>query len=78
MVKRAVILGYDAVSPLGTDMKTQWENAAGGKSGIGPLTRFPLTDEFPVRIAGEVAEWDASPYPFLSPRNPVPMDFPCF
>jgi 3-oxoacyl-[acyl-carrier-protein] synthase II len=78
MVKRAVILGYDAVSPLGTDMETQWENAAGGKSGIGPLTRFPLTDEFPVRIAGQVGEWDASPYPFLSPRKLAQWASPIF
>ena len=56
MVKNAVILGYDAVSPLGTDMETQWKNAVGGKSGIGPLKRFPLSGEFPVRISGEVAE----------------------
>ena len=78
MVKSAVILGYDAVSPLGTDMETQWENAIGGKSGIGPLTRFPLTDEFPVRIAGQVADWDASPYPFLSPRNLAQWTSPIF
>ena len=78
MVENAVILGYDAVSPLGTDMETQWENAVGGKSGIGPLTRFPLTDDFPVRIAGEVAAWDASPYPFLSPRNLAQWTSPVF
>ena len=59
-------------------METQWENAVGGKSGIGPLTRFPLTDDFPVRIAGEVADWDASPYPFLSPRNLAQWTSPVF
>ena len=78
MVKSAVILGYDAVSPLGTNMEAQWKNAVGGKSGIGPLTRFPLTDEFPVRIAGEVTDWDASPYPFLSPRNLAQWTSPIF
>jgi len=78
MVKKAVILGYDMVSPLGTEMNAQWENALKGKSGIGPLTRFPLNDAFPVRIAGEVGAWDASPYPFLSPRNMAQWTSPVF
>ena len=37
--KRPVILGYDAVSPLGTDMERQWQRAVQGESGIGELTR---------------------------------------
>ncbi len=67
--KKAVIVGYDAVSPLGTEMATQWARAIRGESGIGALTRFPLKDEFPVNIAGEVEEIDTAEYPFLSPRN---------
>lgn len=78
MVKKAVILGYDAVSPLGTDMETQWERAVRGESGVGPLTRFPMTEGFPVRIAGQVGEWDASPYPFLSPRKLAQWTSPIF
>ncbi len=42
--KKAVIVGYDAVSPLGTEMDIQWARAIRGESGIGALTRFPLTD----------------------------------
>jgi len=53
-------------------LKVNRENAVGGKSGVGPLKRFPLSDEFPVRIAGEVAEWDASPYP-LALMRPDPF-----
>lgn len=67
--KKAVIVGYDAVSPLGTDLSTQWDRALRGESGIGKLTRFALTDDFPVRIAGEVDDIDTDPYPFLSPRS---------
>jgi 3-oxoacyl-[acyl-carrier-protein] synthase II len=78
MVDRAVVLGYDAVSPLGTDLETQWERAVRGESGVGPLTRFPLTEDFPVRIAGQVAERDATPYPFLSPRNLAQWTSPIF
>ena len=76
--KKAVILGYDAVSPLGTDLRTQWEKACAGTSGIGELTRFPLTDDFPVRIAGQVDDIDTTPYPFLSPRQLALWPSPIF
>ena len=66
--KTAVIAGFDAVSPLGTELPVQWDRALKGRSGIGPLTRFPLTEDFPVRVAGQVAPFDPAPYPFLSPR----------
>ena len=66
--KTAVIAGFDAVSPLGTKLSAQWERALKGKSGIGPLTRFPMADDFPVRIAGQVPDFDPAPYPFLSQR----------
>ncbi len=64
-----VIVGYDMVSPLGTDLERQWRRAAAGESGIGPLTRFAVDDAFPVDIAGEVPDVDVGAYPFLSPRK---------
>ena len=75
---RPVILGYDAVSPLGTDLDEQWKRAAAGESGVGELTRFPLRERFPVRIAGQVAEIDITPYPFLRPREMVHWTSPLF
>ena len=76
--KKAVIVGYDAVSPLGTEMAAQWDRAIRGESGIGALTRFPLTDDFPVNIAGEVADIDTADYPFLSPRKLALWPSPIF
>ena len=76
--KSAVILGYDAVSPLGTDMASQWDKAVRGQSGIGALTRFALTDDFPVRVAGQVPDIDTGPYPFLSPRSLALWPSPIF
>ncbi len=67
--KRPVIVGYDAVSPLGTEMEAQWHRAVAGESGVRELTRFPLREGFPVRIAGQVDEIDVSPYPFLRARE---------
>jgi 3-oxoacyl-[acyl-carrier-protein] synthase II len=75
---KSVIVGWDMVSPLGTDLEEQWTRAAGGVSGIGPLTRFARTDDFPVAIAGQVPDWDARPYPFLGPRQMAHWTSPIF
>lgn len=66
---RPVIVGFDAVSPLGIDLDEQWQRALRGESGIGPLTRFPLSEDFPVRIAGQAPSIDHLSYPFLKPRE---------
>jgi 3-oxoacyl-[acyl-carrier-protein] synthase II len=51
---RPVLLGWDGVSSMGIDWPEQWRRARAGESGIGPLTRFPLRPDSPVRIAGQV------------------------
>ncbi len=76
--KDAVIVGYDAISPLGSDLAKQWQQALAGKSGIGPLTRFPLPDKFPVHIAGQVPDIDDEDYPFLSARHQAAWSSPIF
>lgn len=76
--KKAVIVGYDMVSPLGVDLETQWERALRGDSGIAALTRFPVPSDFPVRVAGQVPDFDVSPYPFLSPRQLAHWTSPIF
>ncbi len=78
MSKKTLILGYDMVSSLGTDLETQWQRAVRGESGVRPLTRFPLTDEFPVRVAGQVGDVDVKPYPFLQPREMAHWTSPIF
>jgi 3-oxoacyl-[acyl-carrier-protein] synthase II len=67
-MKKTVVVGYDAVSALGTDLETQWTRALKGESGIKALNRFPVKDTFPVHIAGQVDEVDTSSYSFLSSR----------
>jgi 3-oxoacyl-[acyl-carrier-protein] synthase II len=75
---KTVILGYDAVSSLGTDLESQWQKAVRGESGIGYLSRFPLAADFPVRVAGQVADVDTRPYPFLQPREMAHWTSPIF
>lgn len=73
-----VIIGFDAISPLGLDLEQQWQAVLEGKSGIGPLTRFRLAEDFPVRIAGQVEDIDHLPYPYLKPREQVKWTSPIF
>ncbi len=76
--KKAVIIGYDAISPLGIELRTQWSRAVKGESGIGELTRFPLSEKFPVRVAGQVDDIDSTPYPFLKHRELAQWKSPIF
>lgn len=73
-----VIIGYDAVSPLGSDLEQQWQRALAGESGIATLSRFPLADDFPVRIAGQVPDIDDEDYPFLTARHLAAWSSPVF
>jgi 3-oxoacyl-[acyl-carrier-protein] synthase II len=76
--KTAVVIGCDAVSPLGIDLEAQWQDALDGKSGIGPLTRFETPPDFPVPIAGQVADIDHLNYAFLKPREQARWISPLF
>src|SRR4051812_11661599 len=51
--RRVVITGMGVQSPLGSDLPSFWENVTAGKSGIGPITLFDVT-EYDCRFAGEV------------------------
>jgi len=73
-----VILGYDAVTALGSDMESGWQKALTGTSGIAPLTRFPIDDEFPVRIAGQAPDIDDLDFPFLTARHKASWTSPVF
>lgn len=59
--KRVVITGLAAISPLGNDYVTSWENLLAGKSGIGPITCFDAS-AFDARIAGELKNFNAEDY----------------
>lgn len=60
-MRRVVVTGLGAVSPIGNDVKTLWDNALKGVSGVGPVTRFDASD-FGCKIAAEVKDFDVSAY----------------
>ncbi|MBI3241600.1 MAG: beta-ketoacyl-ACP synthase II [Chloroflexi bacterium] len=54
---KVVVTGLGAVSPLGLDVETTWAAAAGGKSGVGPITRFDASHH-ETKFAAEVKGFD--------------------
>lgn len=62
-MRRVVITGLGAVTPLGENVKEYWEGLINGKSGIDIIKRFdPVAYNLPVLIAGEVKNIDYSKY----------------
>ncbi|MEK3799724.1 beta-ketoacyl-ACP synthase II [Peribacillus sp. FSL H8-0477] len=59
--RRVVVTGIGAVTPLGNDAETTWDNIVAGKSGIGPLTRLNA-EEFPAKVAAEVKDFNIEQY----------------
>jgi len=59
-LRRVVVTGLGAITDLGHDVPTTWGGMTEGRSGIGPITAFEQNDEWTVRFAGEVSEFDTS------------------
>lgn len=66
MNKRVVVTGTGVITPVGNDVQTYWKNLLDGVCGIDFITSFP-TDDLPVRIAGEVKDFDPAAYEIEPP-----------
>jgi 3-oxoacyl-[acyl-carrier-protein] synthase II len=54
LLKKVVVTGIGATTPLGGDSKTTWQNLLAGKSGISTLTQeWVAKHELPVTFAGQ-------------------------
>lgn len=60
-MKRVVVTGLGAVTPIGNDIVSFWESLISGKCGIGPITKFDVST-YKVKLAAEVKDFDASLY----------------
>ncbi|MEH7884434.1 beta-ketoacyl-ACP synthase II [Bacillus sp. JJ1609] len=69
--RRVVVTGIGAVTPLGNDAETTWNNIIGGVSGIGPVTRLNA-DDFPAKVAAEVKEFNVEN--FIDKKDARKMD----
>ena len=60
-LKRVVVTGIGAITPLGNTVPEYWQGLINGKSGAGPITKFDA-DKFKTRFACEVKGFDSDEY----------------
>jgi 3-oxoacyl-[acyl-carrier-protein] synthase II len=70
-MRRVVVTGLGAVTPIGADAPSTWRAAVAGESGIDFIRSFDAS-EFPVRVAAEVKDFD--PTQVASPRAARRLD----
>ncbi|ROT14164.1 beta-ketoacyl-ACP synthase II [uncultured Muribaculum sp.] len=58
-LKRVVVTGLGALTPIGNDVDTTWKNALEGVSGAGPITHFDAS-KFKTQFACEVKGFNAA------------------
>lgn len=71
MKRRVVITGLGAVTPVGNDVQSTWQNLLNGVNGIGMITLFDTTNAR-VKIAAEIKNFN--PEPFVDARNAAKLD----
>ena len=70
-MRRVAVTGLGAVTPLGNDARASWDAAVAGRSGIDWIRSFDA-NEFPVRVAAEVKDFD--PSTVASPKEARRLD----
>jgi 3-oxoacyl-[acyl-carrier-protein] synthase II len=70
-MRRVVVTGLGAVTPLGVGVRSTWDAVLAGTSGVGPITRFDAKD-FSTTIAAEVKGFD--PERFIDRKEIKRMD----
>src|ERR671934_851737 len=70
-MRRAVVTGLGAVTPVGGDARSTWEAAVAGRSGVDFIRSFDASG-YPVRIAAEVKDFD--PTSVVSPKEVRKLD----
>ena len=61
MQKRVAVTGIGVITPVGNDIETYWKNLLAGVCGIDFIRSIP-TDDLPVRIAGEVKDFNPADF----------------
>ena len=66
MNRRVVVTGTGVISPIGNDVQTYWNNLLAGVCGIDYIKSIP-TEDLPVKIAGEVKDFNPADYEIETP-----------
>lgn len=59
--RRVVVTGMGLISPVGNTVESAWDAICNGRSGIGPITAFDVS-ELSTRIAGEIRDFEVTDY----------------
>jgi 3-oxoacyl-[acyl-carrier-protein] synthase II len=70
-MRKVVITGIGAVTPLGKDINSTWDNVTAGRSGIRQITKFDAAG-LQSRIAGELKDFD--PEEYISKKDILRLD----
>ena len=60
-LKRVVVTGMGALTPIGNNISEYWEGLKHGKSGAAPITYFD-TELFKTKFACEIKNFNANDY----------------
>ena len=60
-MKRVVVTGIGALTPIGNNLNEFWTNLKNGVSGAGPITKFD-TSNFKAKFACELKNFDSKNY----------------
>ena len=60
-LKRVVVTGLGAITPLGNDVHAYWEGLVNGVSGAAPITKFDA-ENFKTQFACEVKDFEVSEF----------------
>ena len=66
MNRRVVVTGTGVITPVGNDVQTYWKNLLDAVCGIDVITSIS-TDDLPVKIAGEVKDFNPADYEIEAP-----------
>ena len=70
-MRRVVVTGLGAVTPIGNNVEEFWNGIKAGKCGIDKVTLFDATD-FKTQIAGEIKNFE--PTDFIEKKDARKMD----
>jgi 3-oxoacyl-[acyl-carrier-protein] synthase II len=76
-LRRVVVTGLGAVTDVGIDVPSFWNSLLEGRSGIGPITNFPTSPDWPTRFGGEVKGFDPDKHMGVDGREAKRMDRFC-
>lgn len=73
-MRRVVVTGMGAITPVGNDVETMWANMLAGVNGVGKITAFDTSD-LKVHLAGTVKNFE--PEKYIEKRELRKLDIYC-